>query len=169
MTTTVTVYRLEDSQNELPLHWAYCDAFEVSHDPRFGSVVDNRQDGFQVWDSIGRVVAVASGEASADGDYPANEYPWVHIIQVDAEDLEDGCDEWFAMPCEAVQADAVIATTTLIEWCKLRWAEDIADGYDAYEDDFEAWCIDSESEILEWAQGQSQVVTPVFVDTLTNA
>jgi hypothetical protein len=149
------VFRLEDSQNQLPLHWAYNDADTSS-----------LNDGFQVWDSIGRVVAVATGTASADGEYNVAEYPYIHLITVDASDLEDGCDEWFAVPCQSVKADAVITTVALIEWCKFRWAEDVADGYDAYEDDFESWCADSESEILEWAQSQAQSITPVFVETL---
>lgn len=158
-----TFFRLEDSQTELPKHYAYCDAFE--YNSATGEWDDNRQKGFQVWTSIGRVVAVAAGEAMADGDYDVKDYPYIHIVK--ASEYSDGCDEWMAVEPDDVESDRVIETATLIAWCQLRWTEDVEAGYDAYEDDFESWCNDSEDEILEWAIDHSEPVNPVFVETLT--
>lgn len=158
------VYRLEDSKTELPLHWAYCDAWEI--DPSLdGDYIDNRRPGFQAWGDL-KVIAVAAGLATADGDYDAQEYPWFHVIE--AADIYDGADEWFAVKVEDVANVKVVETIRLVEWAKTQWATDVADGYDAYEDDFASWCKDSEDEILSWLHQNAVAITPKFVETLEN-
>ena len=155
-----TYYRLEDSKTELPMHWAYCDAWEMVT----GEVVDNRQPGFQVWDGF-RVIAVAAGMASSDGDYDAVDYPWLHVIE--ASDSYHGAGEWFAVEISDVESVKVVPTQKIVEWALSAWKKDVADGYD-YEDDFEGWCKDSEEDITEWLKANTEEVAPVFVETLEN-
>lgn len=152
-------YRLEDKRNELPLHWAYQDAFEVLD----GKLVDNRSPGFQVWSQLHRVISVAAGESAADGQYDAADYPF--FVLIEASDVYDGAGEWFAVRCEDVECVKVVETATLIKWAKENWISDIEDGYD-YEDDFEKWCEDSEDEIIEWLAKNLQTIEPKFVETL---
>ena len=150
-------YRLEDSVNELPKTWAYGDSLEVV--PRSG---------FQVWSCLSRVVAVAAGESSADGEYGlAQGYTHFHVI--DAADCYDGADEWFAVRCEDVQLVRCVELKTLLDWAIAAWKQDIEDGYDAYEENFEEWCNDCEDLIAEWLESNLQPVAPVFVDTLLAA
>ena len=147
------VYRLEDTK-ELPLHWAYQDAWDEDN----GEYRDNRNPGFQVWAELHRVVAVAAGEAIADGDYPSTEYPFLLLIQVDPSNLEEGADEWFAVRCEHVESVKAVETSRLIDWAKAK----------CQSEDFEVWCANSESEISEWLHRNAMKVSPKFVETLEN-
>lgn len=162
---TMLVYRLEDSQNELPKHWAYCDAWEINTDPRHKvKYIDNRRPGFQTWPTLG-VIAVAAELAFSDGEYSAKEYPWFHVIE--ASNVYDGADVWFAVRTEDVVTVKVVETVKLVEWAKTQWNADVAAGYD-YEDDFKSWCEDSEDEILDWLSKNTTSVTPNFIETLEN-
>ena len=155
-------YRLAITENQLPKHWSYGDAWEWYQ----GEAIDNRTSGFQVWAGIERVLAVAAGEASADGEYKASDYPF--LLVVESNDFSDGAGEWLAIECADVISVKAVKTAEFIEWAKERWAEDLAAGYDAYEDDFEAWCEDSEAELLDWLNANAKTVAHEFVETLEN-
>lgn len=161
----VEFYRLEDSPSELPKHWSYSDGWELID----GEIVDNRQPGFQVWSDLSRVLAVVAEKSSADGSYPASEYPYFVIIE--ASNFYDSAGEWLAIRCEWVQAIKAVETQRLINWALNQWKKDLAAGFDAYEEDeegFEGWCRDSEEEILGWLYENSTSAQPTFIETIEN-
>jgi hypothetical protein len=147
------VYRLEDTVNELPTHWSYCDADE-----------DRGTPGFQVWGELSSVIAAACGHEK-DGYYTSEEgYNYFHVIE--ASGVGDGAGEWFSVECEDVESLRVIEVSKLTSWVSMRFQEDINGEYPGYEEDLEGWLEDSESEILGWLKNNLTSVNPVFVNTL---
>lgn len=156
-------YRLEDKSNELPTHWAYCDAFELID----GAIIDNRVAGFQVWGELPSVICAAAGVGSSDGQYTIED-GYKYLLIIEASDYGDGAGEWFAIDCQDVESVKAVSLAALLEWAIAQWEKDVI-VYDYYQDDFVEWCQDSEEEIQSWLEINAQNITKInFVNTLIN-
>lgn len=148
-------YRLSTAENQLPKYWSYGDD---------GEIIDNRIPGFQAWVGIERVLAVAAGQAGADGNYGFTDYPF--LLAIESDDFSEGSGGWIAIDCANVKTVKSVKTEDFVIWAKGLWEEEIKIGYDFYEGDFESWCDDSESDLLKWLNDNAKTVSHEFVETL---
>jgi len=111
-----TYYRLSKTGDSLPKHWAYLDDFDLDG-------TDNRNDGFQAWESLPRVIYAAFGY-DCDGTYDANEYSTFLVIEADEDCVSDGVGEWWAIENEGVEKVYSVPTAKLVEFVEDGWNND---------------------------------------------
>lgn len=138
----------------LPLHWCYTDPFEQSYDGDEVITVDNRQPGFQVWESPARVVWLAASGEDADGTYSADEYPT--LLVVEASDAYDGVGEWLAVEPGDVLSVRAISTADVIAWAGAQAGDD---------DALEEWLSDHEADVAAFLT-TAPAVEVAWVETL---
>ena len=136
-------YRL-GMNSALPTHWSYADVEE-------GLI----HEGFQVWADADRVVSVAAGESCADGEYPASAYPVLFVV--DASEVDDGGDEWYAVKPESIISVSTLDTQSVIDWVRSQVEE---------EEEFEDWCEENPGEIERFILDNATKITPTFSSTL---
>jgi hypothetical protein len=159
-----TVFRLahKDYGTKLPLHWAYSDPFdyEFDYDTERTIFIDNREPGFQVWTNPERVVGVSAGVMSADGDYSADEYP--KILIVEALELQRSSGEWYAVEPADVISVRSISTSTAIKWARKRAKEDRFDPDERLAD----WLEEHSDEVLQFLLEKSKPIAIRWVETM---
>lgn len=107
-----TYYRLSPD-SKLPLHWCYCDAWELDEYEGQCSVVDNRADGCQVWNYLSHVVAATIRHV--DGDYsPAQGYDL--LLLIDADRCYDGSGQWSSVRKSHVTAVRSVPVAAVHTW-----------------------------------------------------
>ncbi len=160
------VFRLahRETGTSLPLHWAYTDPWEESYDAEEDSMmlVDRRESGAQVWDDGGRVIGVAAGVLQADGEYGAEEYP--QILVIETTETHDSADEWWAVTPDDVVSVRAIPTETAIRWAKRRAEKE----YKEEDDALEAFLKDENNGVAieKYLVSKSKPVPTTWVETL---
>jgi len=158
------VFRLAHKETgiSLPLHWSYGDPFEQEYDEEYDrwKWIDLREEGMQVWGNPARMLGAASGAITVDGDYGAEEYPTILVIEADA--LQDSVGEWYAVLPDDVLSLRAISTATAVSWS--IDAATASDGED--EVDLADWLLEHEDEVRDYLISNSRSVAISFTETL---
>ena len=149
-----TYFRLSPD-NQLPLHWCYCDAWELDNVEGEYKVIDNRAEGAQVWGVLSHVLAATIKHS--DGDYsPAQGYE--KLLLIDASRAFDGSGQWESVRPKHVTAVRSVPVAAVHAWLASQGVDVADEVYD--------WVEANEATVNEWLDANATAEAIEWIETL---